>query len=212
MAKKVQDNTINIFDNEIYAKSLQSQDLNKQYNSLTSQLRELDHKIEYYRRDGDYVEVTKLKREQSGLEEKIVELDDKLNTDDFVVTEDEFERFYDAYRTEMSEFKANHQTLKSEMDKQIDALKQTYRKMIENKNNAGRVISRQRYVANEKANPGDINNLYKGQMLDHEINLGDGDKYNEQTTPRGYAWKVEQALKNVSHDEFQQYHNGQKQW
>ena len=40
-------------------------------------------------------------------------------------------------------------------------------------------------------------------MLAHEINLGDGDKYNEQTTPRGYAWRVEQALDAVSRDEFQ---------
>ena len=40
-------------------------------------------------------------------------------------------------------------------------------------------------------------------MLAHEINLGDGDKYNEQTTPRGYAWRVEQALDAASRDEFQ---------
>jgi hypothetical protein len=38
------------------------------------------------------------------------------------------------------------------------------------------------------------------------------DKYNEQTTPRGYAWQLEQALDNVSKAEFQQYHYGHKQW
>lgn len=209
---KLKEQAIEIFDNEIYAKSLQSKELNKDYNDLTSQLRELDHKIEYYRRDGDYAEVTKLKRKQSELENEIVKLDDKLNTDNFVVTDDEFERFYSAFNSELSEYKAKHQTLKSEMNKQIDALKKTYHELVENKNNAGRIISRERYVASEKSNPGNISNLYKGQMLNHEINLGDGDKYNEQTTPRGYAWKVEQALDTVSADEFQQYHYGKKQW
>ena len=36
------------------------------------------------------------------------------------------------------------------MNNQIESLMKTYRKLIENKNNAGRVISRERYVASEK--------------------------------------------------------------
>lgn len=36
------------------------------------------------------------------------------------------------------------------MNNQIEELMKTYRKLIENKNNAGRVISRERYVASEK--------------------------------------------------------------
>ncbi|RIM75231.1 hypothetical protein BU121_12465, partial [Staphylococcus xylosus] len=97
---KLKEQAIKIFDNEIYAKSLKSKELNKDYNNLTSQLRDLDNKIEYYRKDGDYAEVTKLKRKQSELENEIVKLDDKLNSDDFVVTDNEFERFYDAYHKE----------------------------------------------------------------------------------------------------------------
>lgn len=209
---KIKEQAIEIFDNEIYAKSLKSKELNKDYNNLTSQLRDLDNKIEYYRKDGDYAEVTKLKRKQSELENEIVKLDDKLNADDFVVTNNEFERFYDAYHKELSELKGNHKALKKEMNNQIESLMKTYRKLIENKNNAGRVISRERYVASEKTNPGSVNNIYIGQMLHHQINLGDGDKYNEQTTPRGYAWKVEKALETISTDEFRKYHFGKKQW
>ena len=89
------------------------------------------------------------------------------------------------------------------MKNKLQEVATIYRKMIENKNEAGRRISRERYVKQEKNNPGNIHNRYKGQMLAHEINLGDGDKYNEQTTPRGYAWRVEQALDAVSRDEFQ---------
>ncbi|MGW7928742.1 hypothetical protein ACT9T1_10210 [Staphylococcus xylosus] len=209
---KLKGQAIKIFDNEIYAKSLKSKELNKDYNNLTSQLRDLDNKIEYYRKDGDYAEVTKLKRKQSELENEIVKLDDKLNSDDFVVTDNEFERFYDAYHKELSELKGNHKALKKEMNNQIESLMKIYRKLIENKNNAGRVISRERYVASEKTNPGSVNNIYIWQMLHHQINLGDGDKYNEQTTPRGYAWKVEKALETISTDEFRKYHFGKKQW
>ncbi|WP_426443783.1 hypothetical protein [Staphylococcus xylosus] len=128
------------------------------------------------------------------------------------MTDNEFERFYDAYHKELSELKGNHKALKKEMNNQIESLMKTYRKLIENKNNAGRVISRERYVASEKTNQGSVNNIYIGQMLHHQINLGDGDKYNEQTTPRGYAWKVEKALETISTDEFRKYHFGKKQW
>ncbi|TGP59662.1 hypothetical protein EN872_12580, partial [bacterium M00.F.Ca.ET.229.01.1.1] len=121
-------------------------------------------------------------------------------------------QFYKAYNKEMTGFKDEHQKLAKEMQDKLQDVVKVYRKMIENKNEAGRRISRERYVKQEKNNPGNIHNQYKGQMLVHEINLGDGDKYDEQSTPRGYAWKLEKALDAVSRDEFQKYHYGKKQW
>ena len=53
---------------------------------------------------------------------------------------------------------------------------------------------------------------YSLSPLSMGLNLGDGDKYDEQSTPRGYAWKLEKALDAVSRDEFQKYHYGKKQW
>src|SRR5699024_8388171 len=105
-----------------------------------------------------------------------------------------------------------HRKLATERQDKLQDVVNVYRKMIENKNEAGRGISRERYVKQEKNDPRNIHNQDKGQMLAHEINLGDGKKYDEHTTPRGYAWQLEKALDTVARDEFQKYHYGKKQW
>lgn len=212
MVKTVQDNTINIFDNGIYDKGVKAKEVKQKYNDLTDRIKQLNAKITYYQNNDEFAEATKLKRLQSDLEQELIDVDEQLNTDDYKVTDEAFEQFYAAYNEEMSTFESEHQKLKKEMDEKLKEAAKVYEKLIQNKNEAGRRISRERYVKQEKRNPGDINNRYKGQMLAHEINLGDGDKYNEQTTPRGYAWQLEQALDNVSKAEFQQYHYGHKQW
>ncbi|MCE3400158.1 hypothetical protein LCC45_22645, partial [Staphylococcus aureus] len=141
----------------------------------------------------EFAEATKLKNLQSDLEQELLKLDEQLKTSDYSITDDEFTSFYDAYDSEMKDIEKTHEQYRKEMKNKLQEVATIYRKMIENKNEAGRRISRERYVKQEKNNPGNIHNRYKGQMLAHEINLGDGDKYNEQTTPRGYAWRVEQA-------------------
>ncbi|PTJ78822.1 hypothetical protein [Staphylococcus kloosii] len=212
MVKTVQDNTINIFDNQIYDKGVKAKEVKQKYNDLTDRIKQLNAKITHYQNNDEFAEATKLKRLQSDLESDLVAVDEQLNTDDYKVTNDEFNSFYNAYREEMSAFKDEHQKLKQEMNKQLQSVAETYQKMVENKNDAGRRISRERFVKQERVEPNSISNRYKGQMLAHEVNLGDGDKYNEQTTPRGYAWQLEEALKNVVQKEFQQYHYGHKQW
>lgn len=209
MAKTVQDNTINIFDNAIYNKGVRSKKLKQEYNQLTERIKDISHKIEYYRKNDDYAEATKLKKEQSDLENELVELDDKLNEENFKVTDEEFKQFYKAYNEEMSEFKAAHQKLVEEMNNKLKEVADIYRKMVENKNEAGRRVSREQYVKQEKLAPNATYNHYKGQIFDHEVNL---DKDKHDTTPRGYAWKLEKKLGAVSRDEFQKYHYGHKQW
>lgn len=210
--KTVSEDTINIFDNQIYDKVERSKETKQKYNDLTDRIKQLNAKITHYQNNDEFAEATKLKRLQSDLESDLVAVDEQLNTDDYKVTDDEFDSFYNAYNEDMKAFKANHAALKQEMDKQLQAMAETYQKIVENKNDAGRRISRERFVKWERVEPNNISNRYKGQMLAHEVNLGDGDKYNEQTTPRGYAWQLEEAFKNVVQKEFQQYHYGHKQW
>jgi len=212
MVKTVQDNTINIFDNQIYDKGVKAKEVKQKYHQLTNRIKQINSKITHYQNNDEFAEATKLKSLQSDLEQELIEVDEQLNSSDYKVTEEEFEQFYKAYNKEMTGFKDEHQKLAKEMQDKLQDVVKVYRKMIENKNEAGRRISRERYVKQEKNNPGNIHNQYKGQMLVHEINLGDGDKYDEQSTPRGYAWKLEKALDAVSRDEFQKYHYGKKQW
>lgn len=212
MVKTVQDNTITIFDKQIYDKGVKAKEVKQKYNDLTDRIKQLNAKITYYQNNDEFAEATKLKRLQGDLEQALIDVDEQLNTDDYKVTDETFEQFYTAYNEEMSAFESEHQKLAKEMNNKLKEAAKVYEKLIQNKNEAGRRISRERYVKQEHQNPGDINNSYKGQMLDHEVNLGDGDKYNEQTTPRGYAWQLEQALDDVSKAEFQQYHFGHKQW
>ncbi len=212
MVKTVQDNTINIFDNQIYDKGVKAKEIKQKYHQLTNRIKQLNSKITHYQNNDEFAEATKLKGLQADLEQELIEVDRQLNTDDYKVTDEEFKEFYKAYNEEMTGFKDEHQKLAKEMQDKLQDVVKVYRKMIENKNEAGRRISRERYVKQEKNNPGNIHNQYKGQMLAHEINLGDGNKYDEQTTPRGYAWQLEKALDAVSRDEFQKYHYGKKQW
>lgn len=212
MSKTVKENSISIFDEQIYGKRLRAKEVQKQYDQLVDRIKKNNAKIMHYQHQDEFAEATKLKRQQSDLEQELLKLDEQLKTSDYSITDDEFTSFYDAYDSEMKDIEKTHEQYRKEMKNKLQEVATIYRKMIENKNEAGRRISRERYVKQEKNNPGNIHNRYKGQMLAHEINLGDGDKYNEQTTPRGYAWRVEQALDAVSRDEFQKYHYGKKQW
>ncbi|WP_124743129.1 guided entry of tail-anchored proteins factor 1 [Staphylococcus epidermidis] len=212
MVKTVQDKTINIFDNQIYDKGVKAKEVKQKYHQITKRIKQINGKITHYQNNDEFAEATKLKRQQADLEQELLKLDEQLKTSDYSITDDEFTSFYDAYDIEMKDIEKTHEQYRKEMKNKLQEVATIYRKMIENKNEAGRRISRERYVKQEKNNPGNIHNRYKGQMLAHEINLGDGDKYNEQTTPRGYAWRVEQALDAVSRDEFQKYHYGKKQW
>src|SRR5699024_12692431 len=102
MAKTVQDNTINIFDNAIYNKGVRSKKLKQEYSELTERIKTVGNKIEFHKKNDDYAEAVKLKRQQAELENELVELDDKLNEENFKVTEEEFKQFYKSYNEEMS--------------------------------------------------------------------------------------------------------------
>src|SRR5688500_88052 len=139
MAKTVQDNTINIFDNQIYGKGDKAKAVKQKYQQLTKRSKKLNSKITHYQNNDKFAEeATKIKRLQSDLEHELSEVDEQLNSSDYKVTEEEFDQFYKAYNKEMTGFKDEHQKLAKEMQNKLQDVVKVYCKMIENKNEAGR--------------------------------------------------------------------------
>lgn len=203
--KKVQENSIKLFNETIFNKVKESQALHYNYDKHVSDLKKIDNKIDYYKRNGDYAEATRLKREQKDLEDKMVKIDDQFLETDFSVSEDEFNQFYEAYKKELTPLKDEHENLRKEMKDKIKELAEVYKRLQDNKNQAGRRISRKQYVDSYKDN-GSKNLIYKGQLLSNEINIG-GD-----VEPIHYGNYVEDELKKVRLEAYQEYYYDKKQW
>ena len=90
------------------------------------------------------------------------------------------------------------------MENKLQEVAATYRKMIENKNEGGRRISRLRYVKQEQQHPSNIHNRYKGQILANEVEIGG------KTTPRDYSWLLEDMLKRGAIRGLQKYHSARE--
>lgn len=206
MVKTVQDNTINIFDNQIYDKGVKAKEIKQKYHQLTKRIKQINGKITHYQNNDEFAEATKLKRQQADLEQELLEIDEQLKTSDYSITDDEFTSFYDAYDSEMKDIKKAHEQYRKEMENKLQEVAATYRKMIENKNEGGRRISRLRYVKQEQQHPSNIHNRYKGQILANEVEIGG------KTTPRDYSWLLEDMLKEESLEDFQKYHFGKEKW
>lgn len=206
MSKIVKENSISIFDKQIYGKRLRAKEVQQKYNQLVDRIKKINAKITNYQQQDEFAEATKLKRHQDNLEQELLEVDEQLKTSDYSITDDEFAEFYGAYEDEMESIKKTHEQYRKEMKAQLQEAAATYRKMIENKNEGGRRISRLRYVKQEQQYPSNIHNQYKGQMLADEIKIGGN------TTPRDYAWLLEDMLKEESLEDFQKYHFGKEKW
>ncbi|MGI2289998.1 hypothetical protein ACQ3G9_12375, partial [Staphylococcus cohnii] len=94
MVKTVEDNTINIFDNQIYDKGVKAKEVKQKYQQLTNRIKQLNSKITHYQNNDEFAEATKLKNLQSDLEQELIEVDEQLNSSDYKVTEEEFDQFY----------------------------------------------------------------------------------------------------------------------
>lgn len=62
MVKTVQDNTINIFDNQIYDKGVKAKEIKQKYHQLTNRIKQLNSKITHYQNNDEFAEATKLKK------------------------------------------------------------------------------------------------------------------------------------------------------
>lgn len=206
MSKTVKENSISIFDKKIYSKRLRAKEVQQQYNQLVDRIKRISAKITHCQNQDGFAEATKLKRHQANLEQELLEVDEQLKTSDYSVADDEFTAFYEAYKEEMTDIKKAHEQYRKEMKAKLQEVASTYRKMIENKNEGGRRISRLRYVKQEQQHPSNIHNQYKGQMLADEVEIGGN------TTPRDYAWLLEDMLKEESLEDFQKYHFGKEKW
>ncbi|MCD8795319.1 hypothetical protein [Mammaliicoccus sciuri] len=201
--KKLQEKSIEIFANGIYGKVEKAKSLKREYDGLIDDLKALDNKIDYHRRNDDYAEVTRLKRQQKALEDKIEVLDNRLKEEDYSILEDDYIRFYEAFDKELEPIKAEHEKLRKEMKDKIKELGEVYERMIINKNNAGRRISRKQYVDCTKT---DFKPVYKGQILANEVQIGGN------TTPHAYRNLVMSELKAASLKDYQAYYYNEKQW
>lgn len=203
---KLKETAIQIFDNQIHDKANRTKEKRNEYNQIAEQLKELDIKIDYHKRNGDYGMVTKLKREQEELENQMLEVDEVLNSHKFKITDDEFQSFDNAYQEEVKLLSDEHEQLHKEMEDKLKDVAKTYRKLVNVKNEAGRRISRKQFVDKEKVSPGDNTNLYKGQIRANEVDLGD------QSTERDYSWRLDDLLHNETLEAFQQYYYNKKVW
>lgn len=203
--KKVQENSIKLFNETIFKKVNDSKALHYNYDRHVNDLKKIDLKIDYHKRNGDYAESTRLKREQKDLEDKMVKIDDQFLETDFSVSDEEFNQFYEAYSKELEPIKSEHEKLRKEMKDKIKELAEVYKKLQDNKNQAGRRISRKQFVDSYKRY-GSKRSIYKGQLLPTEINIG-GD-----VEPIHYGNYVENELKKVSLEAYQEYYYNKKQW
>src|SRR5699024_8148171 len=137
MVKTVQDNTINIFDNQIYGKGVKAKEVKQKYHQLTNRSKQRNSESTHHQTNDEVAEATKLKGRQADLEQELIEVDRQLNTDEYKVTDEEFKEFYKAYNEEMTGFKDEHQKRAKEMQDKLQDVVKVYRKMIENKNEAG---------------------------------------------------------------------------
>ncbi|UTI85167.1 hypothetical protein NIT60_14940 [Mammaliicoccus sciuri] len=95
--KKLQEKSIEIFANGIYGKVEKAKSLKREHDDKIDDLKALDNKIDYHRRNDDYAEVTRLKREQKALEDKIEVLDNRLKEEDYSILEDDYISFYGSF-------------------------------------------------------------------------------------------------------------------
>ena len=138
MSKTVKENSISIFDKQIFGKRLRAKEVQQQYNQLVDRIKKINAKITNYQQQDEFAEATKLKRHQDNLEQELLEIDEQLKTSDYSVADDEFTAFYEAYKDEMTDIKKAHEQYRKEMKAQLQEVASTYRKMIENKNEGGR--------------------------------------------------------------------------
>lgn len=203
--KKVQENSIKLFNETIFKKVNDSKALHSSYDRHVNDLKKIDLKIDYHKRNGDYAESTRLKREQKDLEDKMVKIDDQFLETDFSVSDEEFNQFYESYKKELTPLKDEHEKLRKEMKDKIEELAEVYKRLQDNKNQAGRRISRKQLVDSYK-NHGSKMSIYKGQLSSYEINIG-GD-----VEPLDYGKLVERELEKVRIEAYQEYYYNKKQW
>lgn len=62
MSKKVKENSISIFDKQIYGKRLRAKEVQQKYNQLVDRIKKINAKITNHQQQDEFAEATKLKR------------------------------------------------------------------------------------------------------------------------------------------------------
>lgn len=185
--------TIKLFNEGIYKKATASRKVRIDHNAMVTELSQLDAKINYYRKEKDFTEVSRLKKRQSELEEMACRLDVQLQSDENSISDSEFKAFYDTYKGELNVLQTKHSKLNEQMLEKIEELKAIFAELDDVKHDAGRLISRKSYTDTVKASLNTFNNILEDTVPTHKVILNGS----VETGPRHYSWIVENRLSHA---------------
>lgn len=194
--------TIKLFNEGIYKKATAARKVRLDHHNLVTELSELDGKINYYRQEKDFAKVSNLKKRQSELEESAGTLDEQLQSDENNIADEEFKTFYDTYKGELNVLESKHSKLNEQMLEKIEELKVIFKELDDVKHDAGRLISRKRYVDDVKQAPDTFNRILEDALPTHKVVLS-----SKETTPRDYSWIVDHKLSAAVTENAQKRYN-----
>lgn len=194
--------TIKLFNEGIYKKASAAKSVRLNHHNVVNELSQLDAKINYYRKEKDFAEVSKLKKRQNELEGQIGAIEEELQDEGKTNTDKDFQNFYDTYNNELNVLNTKHSKLNEQMLEKIEELKVIFAELDENKYIASRLISRKRYVDSVKNSPDSTTIMLEDSMPTHRVILGGA-----ESDPRDYSWIVENKLSDAVKENAQKYYN-----
>ncbi|WP_239710531.1 MULTISPECIES: hypothetical protein [unclassified Mammaliicoccus] len=194
--------TIKLFNETIFKKATAGRKVRLDHHNMVTELAGLDAKINYYRKEKDFAEVSRLKKRQSELEDMAGTLDVQLQSDENSISDLEFKAFYDTYKGELNVLQTKHSKLNEQMLEKIEELKAIFAELDDVKNDAGRLISRKRYADEVKQSPESFNRILEDTLPTHKVVLG-----GQETGPRDYSWIVDHKLSSAVTENAQKHYN-----
>ncbi|HAL09016.1 MAG TPA: hypothetical protein DCO67_03490 [Staphylococcus sp.] len=194
--------TIKLFNETIFKKATAAKKVRIEHNNSVTELSGIDAKITQQRIEKNFAEVSRLKKRQNELEENAGALDIQLQSDENNITDDEFEDFYNTYNGELNLLAAQDSKLNEQMLEKIEELKVIFKELDDVKHDAGRLISRKRYVDDVKQAPDTFNRILEDALPTHKVVLS-----SKETTPRDYSWIVDHKLSAAVTENAQKRYN-----
>ncbi|MEB8067698.1 hypothetical protein [Mammaliicoccus fleurettii] len=194
--------TIKLFNEGIYKKATAARNVRLNHHNVVNELSQLDAKINYYRKEKDFAEVSKLKKRQNELEGQIGAIEEELQDEGKTITDKDFQAFYDTYNGELNTLNSKHSKLNEQMLEKIEELKVIFAELDENKHVASRLISRKRYVDALKNSPDSTTIILEDSMPTHKVVL-----CGTETDPREYSWIVDNELSAAVKENAQKHYN-----
>ncbi len=189
--------TIQLFNEVLYRKLEDRKKTKLEREACIKELKELDVKEDYYKRNGDYEEVIQLSKDKQDKLKRIEEIDNLLNHDDLKVSDDEHKQFNAAYDEEVNTITSDYKQQKKVVDEAINNLTEAYKQLAVLKVEAGRRLSRKEYV-DSNINGDKITTIFRGVLPPSAVYQKD------DTTEEAIARKVYKQLDNANGQAFKE--------